>query len=245
MLDTVTFDLWNTLISNQPQDFQKYRHQRVENLRGVLRRNGMKVSSDHLLDAYLKGFEKSQETWRRNLDISTEEQLKNLFGFLEMNQFEAIPSDLLPQLVEAYVSPILDDPPDLIEGAKEILLSINKRCYKIGMVCNTGTTPGKTIRVLLERMRIKGYFAVTIFSDELGIRKPDPRIFLHTLAQLKSQPQSSVHVGDLIDADVGGARNVGMVTVHFNPELLPCDDYGPDFTIRKLNELSWILGDLK
>ena len=63
MLDTVTFDLWNTLISNQPQDFQKYRLQRVENLRGVLQRNGINASSDRLLDAYLKGFEKCQKTW--------------------------------------------------------------------------------------------------------------------------------------------------------------------------------------
>jgi putative hydrolase of the HAD superfamily len=245
MLDTVTFDLWNTLISNQPQDFQKYRLQRVENLRGALRRNGINASSDRLLDAYLKGHEKCQKTWSHNLDLSTEEQLKNMFVFLGRNELSGNPFDLMPDLVEAYVSPILDDPPDYIEGAKEILSLIEKRGYRIGLVCNTGTTPGKTIRVLLERMGIGRYFDVTTFSDELRIRKPDPRIFLHTLDQLKSQPQSSVHVGDLIDADVGGARNIGMVTVHYNPDLTPCDDYGPDFTIRNLNELSWILGDLR
>jgi putative hydrolase of the HAD superfamily len=245
MLDTVTFDLWNTLISNQPQDFQKYRLQRVENLREALRRNGINANSDHLLDAYLKGHEKCKETWSRNSDLSTEEQLKNMLVFLGMDELSGNLSDLMPDLVEAYVSPILDDPPDLIEGAEEILSLIEKRGYRIGLVCNTGTTPGKTIRVLLKRLGMDRYFDVITFSNELGIRKPDPRIFLHTLSQLKSQPQSSVHVGDLIDADVGGARNVGMVTVHYNPKLTPCDDYGPDFTIRNLNELSWILGDLK
>jgi putative hydrolase of the HAD superfamily len=245
MLDTVTFDLWNTLLSNRPQDFQKYRLQRVENLKEVLQRKGINAGRERLLEAYLKGYEKCHETWSQNKDISTEEQVKNMLGFLNMDETAGNLSDLIPDLVEAYVSPILDDPPDSIEGAEELLSLLEKRGYKIGLVCNTGTTPGKTLRSLLQRMGMDNYFDVTTFSNEMGIRKPDPRIFLHTLAQLKSQPQSSVHVGDLIDADVGGARNVGMVTVHYNPDFTPCDDFGPDFTIRKLNELNWILGDLK
>ena len=122
---------------------------------------------------------------------------------------------------------------------------LKEKGYKVGLICNTGTTPGKTIRVLLERFGMLEYFDVTIFSNELKIRKPDPRIFLHTLAQLKSQPQSSVHVGDLIDTDVWGAKNVGMVAVHFNPDLIPCEEIDPDFAIRQLKELSWILSDPK
>jgi len=122
---------------------------------------------------------------------------------------------------------------------------VKKRGYKVGLICNTGTTPGKTIRVLLERLGMMKYFDVTTFSNELKIRKPDPRIFLHTLSQLKSQPQSSVHVGDLIDTDVWGAKNVGMVSVHLNPDLIPCEEISPDFAIRELRELRRILGDLK
>lgn len=245
MLDTVTFDLWNTLLSNTPQDYQKYRLKRVEKLTKVFQQNGREIESDHLLDAYHKGFEKCKETWRRNLDISTEEQLKIMFDFLEDERLKGIPQNLISHLVEAYVSPILEDPPNLIDGAEEVLTKVKKKGYKVGLICNTGTTPGKTIRVLLERLGMMKYFNVTTFSNELKIRKPDPRIFLHTLAQLKSQPQSSLHVGDLIDVDILGAKNVGMVSVHFNPDLIPCDDISPDFAIRQLKELSWILGDLK
>jgi putative hydrolase of the HAD superfamily len=245
VLDTVTFDLWNTLLSNKPQDYQKYRLIRVEKLRGVLLRNGREIKSDRLLDAYHKGFENCKETWKRNLDLSTEEQLRVMFGFLNDKRLEDIPLNLMPDLVEAYVSPILDDPPDLIDGAEDILSQLKEKQYKIGLICNTGTTPGRIIRVLLERLGMIEYFDVVTFSNELKIRKPDPRIFLHTLAHLKSRPPSSAHVGDLMEVDVWGARNVGMVSVHFNPDLTPCDDINPDFAIRRLEELRWILGDLR
>jgi len=245
MIDTITFDLWNTLLSNKPQDNQKYGIKRVEEISKILRQNGQKINPDHLVDAYHKGFEKCKETWKRNLDLSTEEQLKIMFDLLNEEKLKNIPQKLVHQLVEVFVSPILRDPPDLIDGAEEILIQLKKKGYKVGLICNTGRTPGRTIRVLLERLGMTKYFDVTTFSDELKIRKPDPRIFLHTLSQLKSQPQSSAHVGDLIDVDVWGAKNVGMVSVHFNPDLIPCDDIGPDFAIGQLKELSWIFGDLK
>jgi putative hydrolase of the HAD superfamily len=245
MLDTVTFDLWNTLLSNKPQDYHKYRLRRVEGLREVLRQNGREIGSEKLLDAYSRGFERCKKTWEANLDLSTEEQLKIMFELLGNERQKEIPKALMPHLVEAYVSPILDDPPNLIGGAQEILARVREKGYKVGLIGNTGTTPGRTIRVLLERLRMMTYFDVTTFSDELRLRKPDPRVFLHTLTQLKSLPESSVHVGDLIDVDVWGARNVGMVSVHFNPDLTPCEEISPDFAITELKGLNLILGRVK
>jgi len=245
MLDTVTFDLWNTLLSNTPPDNQKYRLKRVEKIGKILKRNGREIKFDHLLGAYLKGFEKCKETWRSNLDLSTEEQLKVMFDFLEDEKIVNLPQNLMSHLVEAYVSPILEDPPDLIHGAEEILTLVKRNGYKVGLICNTGTTPGETIRKLLKRLGMIEYFDVTTFSNELKIRKPDPRIFLYTLTQLKSQPQSSVHVGDLVDVDVWGAKNVGMVSVHFYPDQTLCEEILPDFSIKELKELRWILGDSK
>jgi putative hydrolase of the HAD superfamily len=245
MIDTVTFDLWNTLISNVPQDAHKYRERRVRNLMGVLRRNGREVDPGLLSEAYRKGFERCSQTWDGNLDLSTEEQLRIMFGFLDDQGLQSLPQELMPGLVEAYVSPLLEEPPVLIDDAREILAHAESRGYKVGLICNTGTTPGRTIRVLLERLEMMDYFRVTTFSNELGIRKPDPRIFLHTLRQLKSRPENSAHVGDLIDVDVLGAKNVGMISVHYNPELIPSDDVGPDLAITRLRELRLLLTDLK
>ncbi len=253
MIDTVTFDLWNTLMVNAQTDVVKYRLKRVENLKRILNRHGRRVSSDQLLDAYSKGFAKCEETWKKNLDLSTEEQLDALFGFLGEDNLRDTVQPVMPELVEAYVSPILDESPELVPGAKDILMELKRENYKIGLICNTGTTPGSTIRLLLDRLGLIDYFDVTTFSNELKIRKPDPRIFLFTLTRLGGSARNSLHVGDLVEVDVLGAKNVGMVAVHLVPnhdcfeEILPdCEDrILPDYRIGRLADLKRVLQELK
>lgn len=245
MIDTVTFDLWNTLISNWPLDNQRYGRMRVDRIRGILKQNGREVKFDDLFQAYDSGFEKCKEIWRQNLDISTEEQLKIMFDLQEDEKYRDIPPSLMPMLVEAFAAPILDEPPPVIDGAREILEQIKKESYKIGLICNTGRTPGKTIRILLERLGMIGYFDFMTFSNEFRIRKPDTRIFLHTLSRLNSHPQNSLHVGDIIELDVRGAKNAGMLSVHFSPDHIIYEQIAPDFTIRHLKELKEVLNNLK
>jgi putative hydrolase of the HAD superfamily len=252
MINTVTFDLWNTLIVNNPPDMEKYRRKRVENIGRVLEENGGWIAPAELLEAYLKCLDKCKETWRKNIDLSTEEQLNVFFGFLNhAHPKDKLPS-LMPDLVDAYVSPILDDPPEPIPGGKEILTQLKKDEYKIGLICNTGTTPGITIRKLLKRFGMIDFFDVTTFSNELKIRKPDPRIFQETLDQLKSDPHESMHVGDLIGVDVLGAKNVGMTAVLLNTNQMSYDDIlpdcnaeiPPDYSIGELTDLKLVLNDL-
>jgi len=246
MIEAITFDLWNTLLFNTPQDNERYRVKRVENLRRVLEQSGWEIEFDHLTRAYDEGLERCKELfWRKNLDLSTEEQLKIMFDLLEDENLRKASQKIMPQLVEAFVSPTLNDPPALIDGAREILKRTRKKGYRIGLICNTGRTPGRIIRTLLKRLGIIGYFDATTFSNEFKIRKPDPRIFLHTLTQLKSYPQNSPHVGDMVEVDVLGAKNAGMTSVHFNPSQLPCGEIRPDFTIIRLKDLSRVLESLK
>jgi putative hydrolase of the HAD superfamily len=245
MIDTVTFDLWNTLISNSPLDNHRYRRKRVEGIHRILKQNGLNVKFDDLTLAYDKGFEKCNQTWRKNLDLSTEEQLEIIFEFLGDEKSKEIPLNLMPELTEAFVSPILDEPPQLIEGVPEMLRWTKTENYRVGLICNTGRTPGRTIRILLEQLGLINYFDVTTFSNELRIRKPDPRIFLYTLSQLKSQPKNSVHVGDIVELDVLGAKNAGMISIHFNPNHSPYAEINPDFSIKELTELKNILETIK
>jgi epoxide hydrolase-like predicted phosphatase len=56
-------------------------------------------------------------------------------------------------------------------------------------------------------------FDVTVISGEVGMRKPDPRIFLHTAELLGVPPGECVFVDDLAH-NIRGAVGVGMVGVH-------------------------------
>lgn len=56
-------------------------------------------------------------------------------------------------------------------------------------------------------------FDAVVISGEVGMRKPDPDIYLHTLEQLGCRPGEAVFVDDL-EANIRGAAAVGIVGVH-------------------------------
>jgi FMN phosphatase YigB (HAD superfamily) len=71
------------------------------------------------------------------------------------------------------------------------------------------------VRRLLERVGLLSLLEVTIFSEEIGVPKPDPRAFAAALAGLGVAADGAVHVGDLRRSDVAGARGVEMGAVRF------------------------------
>lgn len=60
-------------------------------------------------------------------------------------------------------------------------------------------------------------FEIVVDSSEVGMRKPDPRIYLLTCEQLRVAPQASVFVDDNAE-NIGAARALGMETVHFGED---------------------------
>ncbi len=76
-----------------------------------------------------------------------------------------------------------------------------------------------TVAETLERVGLGGHFEVVVDSHLVGFEKPDPEIFHHALAESRADPKRTLHVGDLYDADVVGARAAGV-----HPLLL--DPYG-------------------
>lgn len=60
------------------------------------------------------------------------------------------------------------------------------------------------------------YFAKTYFSGQLGLTKPDPRIFRHVLADLPAAPGDVVFIDDN-EQNIAAARALGLQTVHHGP----------------------------
>jgi FMN phosphatase YigB (HAD superfamily) len=80
-------------------------------------------------------------------------------------------------------------------------------------------------------------FKVLTFSDECGIRKPDPAIFHRTLRQMGVAAEHAVHVGDDPILDVEGARDAGMAVIQVTPDGRATAPVKPDGVIRGLREL--------
>ncbi len=75
------------------------------------------------------------------------------------------------------------------------------------------------MRQLLDKLGILRYFEATVFSDELGWRKPDGRIFLEAARKLGTLPTNIVHVGDNPEDDVWGAKQAGMRALLFERKV--------------------------
>ena len=71
------------------------------------------------------------------------------------------------------------------------------------------------LRAVLEReLKITDAFDVVVISAEVGLAKPDARIFQLIAEQLKVAPQEAVFVDDFLN-NVEGARAAGMQAIHF------------------------------
>jgi epoxide hydrolase-like predicted phosphatase len=72
-------------------------------------------------------------------------------------------------------------------------------------------------QALIEEWKIIDAFDHVIISAEVGLAKPDPRIFQLTLARVGAEPEEAVFIDDFIE-NIQAARGVGLHAIHFqNP----------------------------
>lgn len=151
-----------------------------------------------------------------------------------------LPGDVIAHIVhldhEAYSNSIVVEPDVLVT-----LGDLRKKGYRMGLVSNVSLLPD-LMRADLERLGIASHLDAIVFSSEVGVRKPDARIFRKALDRIGLQAAHVVFVGDRLYDDVGGAQAVGMRTVHtqqFRQEDDPSVE--PDAVIQHLNELPSVL----
>lgn len=68
---------------------------------------------------------------------------------------------------------------------------------------------------------LERFFSVVVTSEEVGVEKPDPRIFHTVAARMKLRPEELLMIGDHRDGDFAGARAAGMqalITREYHPE---------------------------
>ena len=94
----------------------------------------------------------------------------------------------------------------LAPGVRESLIRIARQ-YKLGLITN-GT--GETQRAKLQALALDGLFDPVLISEEVGVRKPDQRIFELALASWRVAPESVLFVGDDPVSDIQGAKAAGM-----------------------------------
>jgi YjjG family noncanonical pyrimidine nucleotidase len=127
----------------------------------------------------------------------------------------------------------------LIEGAEEVLKALNEK-FKIALITN-GLKDVQRPRIT--KSAIFKYISRIIISEEVGVSKPDKKIFDIAFQRMNYPDRQEVlMIGDNLTSDIKGGNDYGIGTCWFNPKKVSCDsDLQIKYEIEKLTELLNIL----
>ena len=209
----ITVDFWGTLLFDGPASDNRYKTRRMRDFETILAGAGLRASAAALDRAYEESAVYLGRIWATDRDVPVEDHVRAIVGVIDRDVARRLTPEVLAALVDAYARPILLVPPTVDDGALGALQKLRDLGYTLAVVSNTMRTPGAMLRRVLERYGLLACFAHTVFSDEIGVRKPDPAIFLGALRALDARPAHAIHVGDDPVLDVEGARAAGMRVV--------------------------------
>jgi putative hydrolase of the HAD superfamily len=125
-------------------------------------------------------------------------------------------------------------------GALELLASLRSRGLKLALVTNGFAETHREKIVLLQ---LEDVFDEVFIADEVGMLKPDPRLFALACERLGVAPAAAAMVGDRYERDIRGAHNVGLFTVWLNvrDETVPAGAPQPDATVSAIADVERVL----
>ena len=213
-LRAVTFDFWSTLVDGNITPERTVA--RLARLQAAIAGAGFSLTPEQLREAFRRTLDHVSEAARESL-----EDVGPPGRWMVLARELGIPAGMVPyEVVEkAYEDITLEPIPDLMPNAHEAVRATKSAGYGLGVICNTGMAGGRVLREVLRRYGLLDYFDVTTFSNEFGVSKPHPSIFLHTLSELgQIEPGQALHVGDVEELDVEGARRAGMHSALYAPD---------------------------
>ncbi len=101
----------------------------------------------------------------------------------------------------------------IIPGTREALVAFRDLGLQLVVVSNSDGT----VDELLADVGLRNFFDAVIDSHVVGYEKPNPKIFFHALEVVGAVAETTLHVGDLYEADVVGARAAGVHALLLDP----------------------------
>lgn len=202
----VSLDIWGTLLGSDPA----FKPARNTMLRDAVAPH---VPSDSF-DAAMRQADRDVDDVcvRDGIDIGFGGRIEATLSALDL------PADgvaaRLPELYAVQEALALAHPPRPLHV--ELPAAVSALPVPVVLTSNTGMLPGELMRKLLA---LAGFGAVPgVFSNELGVAKPHPRMFEAACDLLGIPAGQVLHVGDNPDADVAGAQAAGMTAALVQPD---------------------------
>lgn len=135
----------------------------------------------------------------------------------------------------------------LFDDVLPTLAALRERGFLLGVVTNRHWG-GPLFQEDLQTLGLLEYIDPRhmAISADIGVRKPDPAIFLHALNALQTPPEQAAMVGDSLISDIGGSKQLGIFSVWKPKPAIQAQtawgrqlvgDVKPDLIIGHLSEL--------
>lgn len=234
-IKAVLFDMFDTLMLIE-KNHAFYGHS-LKKTHKFLVKNGIKVRFADFKDAYIK----ARDALYVEADANLEEphfnaRISNALGLLgfSVDAKSGIVAGATNAFCEGFMEYVRID-----EHAAEVLRKLQGK-YKLGIVSNFAIP--ECVVKLLETHGLDKFFDVVIVSGAVNKRKPSPEIFQQALKKLSVDATETVFVGDTVDADIKGAKDMGMKTIFIERRAQKeAEEICPDQTIKNLSELATAL----
>lgn len=138
------------------------------------------------------------------------------------------------KMSKSYIH-FLGEKPIFEQGAQSLLESL--KSYPCGIITNGHHLTQKR---KFKQLNLEKYFDFMMISDEVGVGKPNPKIFEEALKKfgLPVKKEQVLMIGDNIFADINGAKKFGLKACWYNPaQKVGPTNIKPDIEIKQLTEL--------
>ncbi|MFX1571604.1 MAG: HAD family hydrolase [Promethearchaeota archaeon] len=234
MIEAITFDLWNTLFENK-----FYTNIRLKIFTEFLKVRKISCSRENIRKAFNFGLNLSNINLEKinYRHIYTEERISEVLKILGIR----LTNSDKKVIIDEFENVMLSNPPSLKTDVKQTLETLSSK-YKFGLVSNTGITPGKIIKKVLKKYNILNLFQILVFSDEIGFYKPCSILFKTVIKEFNCKPSNIIHIGDILETDVKGAKKCNMRTVWINDSNYQnSEEIKPDYAIKRISEVIEII----
>ena len=233
-IKAVLFDMFDTLMMIRknhefysPSLMRMYRY---------LNKNGVDVSFDTFQKAYIKTRDELYAKADVNLEephfnVRVSETLKSLGYNYDVSS--PIVAAATAEFCEEFMTFVYLD-----ENTEKLLRTLHGK-YKLGIISNFAIP--ECVDKLLKTHGLDKLFDAIVVSGAVNKRKPSPEVFERTLKALGVSASETVFVGDTLDADIEGAKAVGMKAVYIERRIEKVEQVRPDQTIKSLSELPMVL----
>lgn len=126
-----------------------------------------------------------------------------------------------------------------LPGAVSLLNALRGK-VRMGIITNGFTALQQT---RLARTGLREMFDLLVISEQVGVAKPDRKIFDYALQQMGNPPREGVlMVGDTAESDILGGINAGLATCWLNAHQRPQPEgITPDWQVASLAQLEQLL----